>query len=126
LFIVFALAYDSTITKDLVLDELDFAILFFYHEFSQIFTNSFLFSLLFVFIRVNSWLIFLFTNHLSAIFTIKFRNGQIKAACRNVKKKQFFAISAIFVELECHFAIIIDCSSTIRFICNSETEVDYG
>jgi hypothetical protein len=30
-----------------------------------------------------------------------------------------------FLNLECHFAIIIDCSSTIKLKYNSETEAHY-
>jgi hypothetical protein len=77
---VFALAGDSTITKDLVLDELDFAI----NKFQSI-----IFSPFYPGFAVTHRTKQLFTKQLSAIFTIKFRIGQIQVSSETVKTKQF-------------------------------------
>ena len=87
---VLALAGDSTITNDLVFDELDFAI-------NKVQSMSIMFSPGFcsgfaVAHRTKQ----LFTNQLSAIFTIKFRIGQIQASSGYVKAKQFLFVTGQF------------------------------
>jgi hypothetical protein len=78
---VLALAGDSTITNDLVLDELDFAI----NKVQSIIFSPGFYPGFAVVHRTKQ----LFTKPLSAIFIIKFRIGQIQASSQDVKTKQF-------------------------------------
>jgi hypothetical protein len=75
-------------TKDLVLDELDFAI----NKVQSIIFSPWVYPGVAVAHRTKQ----LFTKQLSAIFTVKFRNGQIQVSSGDVKTKQFLFILRLY------------------------------